>query len=243
MPSIPPASTIPDALRPLLAFHPSSTPSPAPRNILILLHGLGDNPSPFLSVARQLKLPSTVYLTIRGPARLPFDLEGFHFADDIQFSQAGVLDPDGGFDKCVKLIGGEIMAQLLVRQCGFAWRDIHLFGLGQGGMAALAAALSEAPKQQELGGVISLGGTLPEALRYQALVSQTPILLCHGSMKSAVTSTRVREVKDKFTIVQVVEWKGRTGDGMPTNQAEMTPLMRFWASRLRMPAPAGTVET
>lgn len=57
-------------------------PDGADSNLLILLHGLGDNEAPFAQLGRQLArgppgggggpLPQTATLAVRGPERLPF---------------------------------------------------------------------------------------------------------------------------------------------------------------------------
>ena len=53
---------------------PSSSEQPA--NILLLLHGLGDTPAPFLRFARAMALPQTAVLALSGPLPLPGGLDG-----------------------------------------------------------------------------------------------------------------------------------------------------------------------
>lgn len=247
-PREPTASDFPAHVQPLIAHLTPPLADQTPTNILILLHGLGDTPAPFANLATSLRLPHTACLVLRGPSPLPFDLGGWHWGDDIQFDPArpdGGMDLDTGFSKSVRLLVDDVVRGVLLPRCGYAARQIHLFGYGQGGMAALAAARSLADVQ--LGGVVSVGGPLPESatMRHaqgeQAKKSATPVLVCHGSSRSAVTSTKAREVKEAFQDVQIVEWK-KAGDGMMQDVEEMTPVMRFWARRLLSPAPLGTVE-
>lgn len=222
------------------------TPPPThpPTNILILLHGLGDTHASFTTLARQLTLPETACLTLQAPTPLPFDLGGFHWGDDIIFDQAsGTMDFDTGFTKSTHLITERIIKDALISKCGYKAREIMLFGYGQGGMAALAAATSLAA-EEELGGVISTGGPLPLSVSTisQAKV-KTPVLVLGGSSNSLVTPSAVARLKDVFETVDYKQWK-RSGDGMPANREEMLPIMQFFARRLRSRrgVPEGSVE-
>ena len=181
---------------------------------------------------------------------MPFDLEGFHWGDDIQFSESGQqpLEYDTGFTKSTKLVLEDVVQGVLVQKCGYRYRDVLLFGLGQGGMAALAvaAALGTTPAsaselQKELGGVVSLGGVVPEESTGQAL--GTPVLVVGGERETLVTRTGLERTKRIFKNVEYNKW-GRQGDGMPRDKEEMMPVMKFFARRLksRQGVPEGAVE-
>lgn len=153
------------------------------------------------------------------------------------------MDFDTGFTKSTRLIKEKIIKDVLIGQCGYRAREIMLFGYGQGGMAALAAAASLAT-QEELGGVISIGGPLP--LSVSTVMPgklKTPVLILGGSSNSLVTSSAVARLKDVFENVEYKPWK-KSGDGMPTNRDEMLPIMQFFARRLRSRrgVPEGSVE-
>lgn len=236
---------------PIAADFPSNTsldivnPPSAQRavNVLILLHGLGDVAPPFANFARQMSLPETVCLSIQAPSPLPFDLNGYHWGDDIIFDQSNDgLDVDTGFEKSHKLLGDRVIKEVLIGKCGYSPRNIVLFGFGQGGMAALEVAATLA---DELAGVISIGGPVPASVRQNTPVpkSKTPVLLLGGSSRSLLTVTAVRNTKDVFEHVQVTAWR-RPGDAMPSNRDEMLPIMAFFARRLRSRAgvPREAVE-
>jgi len=241
MPDIPTSTTFPAKLNLTITPPPPTHP---PTNILILLHGLGDTHASFDTLARQLSLPETACLTLQAATPLPFDLGGFHWGDDIIFDQAsGTMDFDTGFTKSTRLIKEEIIKEGLMGKCGYKLREIMLFGYGQGGMAALAVAASLAA-EQELGGVISIGGTLPSSV---STVSprkvKTPVLVLGGSSHSLVTSSAVARLKDVFETVEYMAWN-KSGDGMPANREEMLPIMQFFARRLRSRhgVPEGSME-
>lgn len=107
--------------------------------MLILLHGLGDGHDAFATLGRQMNLPETACVSVRGPKAL-LDLEGAHWGDDIIFdSTTGGLDADSGLKESTELLK-ILIKESLVDKCGYAHRDIAVFGFGQGGMVALSAA-------------------------------------------------------------------------------------------------------
>ena len=107
--------------------------------MLILLHGLGDGHDAFATLGRQMNLPETACVSVRGPKAL-LDLEGAHWGDDIIFdSTTGGLDADSGLKESTELLK-ILIKESLVDKCGYAPRDVVLFGFGQGGMVALSAA-------------------------------------------------------------------------------------------------------
>lgn len=102
---------------------------------------MGDTHLPFATLGTQLNLPSTACIAVKGHNPLPFESTSFHWCDDIIFdSSTQGLDPDGGFKTSTSLLVKDIIDNTLLGKCGYSYRDIVLFGLGQGGMAALNAA-------------------------------------------------------------------------------------------------------
>ena len=172
---------------------------------------------------------------------MPFDLGGFHWGDDIIFDQTtGTMDVDTGFKKSGVVIREVVIRKALIEKCGYAPRDIMLFGYGQGGMAALAAA---AKSGDELGGVVTVGGAMPLSAVVEQRKQNTPVLLLGGSSGSFVTPSAIKTTRDIFGAVEVHLWN-RVGDGMPTNREQMLPIMRFFACQLKSRAgvPDGGVE-
>ncbi|RMJ20480.1 phospholipase Carboxylesterase, partial [Aspergillus sp. HF37] len=89
----------------------------------------------FTTFARALNLPETIILTLQAPSRLPFDLPGFHWGDDLEFdSRSGDLDMDAGFAKALRFVVDEVILGALVAKCGCRLREIVVLGFGQGGM-------------------------------------------------------------------------------------------------------------
>jgi predicted esterase len=86
-----------------------------------------------------MNLPETACVSVRGPKAL-LDLEGAHWGDDIIFdSTTGGLDADSGLKESTELLR-ILIKEVLVEKCGYAPREIVIFGFGQGGMVALSTA-------------------------------------------------------------------------------------------------------
>ena len=110
-----------------------------PTNVVIYLHGLGDTNESFITLAKQMRLPETVCISVQGPKSL-LDFGSFQWGDDIIFdSSTGGLDADTGFKETTELLK-IIVNDVLVAKCGYQRRELMMFGFGQGGMAALNAA-------------------------------------------------------------------------------------------------------
>jgi predicted esterase len=217
---------------------PPSTGSPV--NILILLHGLGDTQISFAQLGKNLNLPETACISIRGPNPIPpiftgTDSPAFHWGDDVLVDEArGDIDLDAGFDTADKIFK-DVIKDVLIQKCGYTSRNILFLGFGQGGMAALHVA-SLLP--EELGGVVSIGGRLPSSSK-SGPKSKTPVLVCGGSRSGQVTKSAVERFKERFVDVEYVKWS-KSEDSMPKSREEMLPIMKFFARRLR--SRAGVLE-
>ena len=238
---LPTSSDFPSSLELAIIPPPSSTPRYT--NVLILLHGLGDTLHSFSQLGKQLNLPETTCISLQGPMPMPFDIGGFHWGNDIIFSQSSHaldMDVDAGFSKSVAIIREKVIENGLIKHCGYSPREIMLFGFGQGGMAALGAAASIA---DELAGVVTTGGPFPPSAIKDAASTSTPVLLLGGASNTIVTRQKVDETKAIFKSMEYHKFS-RSGDGMPTNRDEMLPVMRFFAHRLRSQSgvPEGSHE-
>ena len=154
------------------------------------------------------------------------------------------MDFDTGFTKAIKIIKEDVVEKVLVEKCGYKLREIMFLGYGQGGMVAIAAAATMAmATEEELGGIIDIGGTVPVSCKHNARGIMTPILVLGGSSNTLITRTAITDLKASFRDVEYHKWS-KAGDGMPKNREEMLPIMRFFARRLRSwrGVPEGSVE-
>ena len=226
-----------------LIITPPPSTSRRPVNVLILLHGLGDANGSFTNLGKQLALPETTCISLQAPTPLPFDLRGYHWGDDIIFDQSNdETELDAGFEKAGKIIGQDVIKDVLKDKCGYKPRDIFFFGYGQGAMAAMAAVLFM-NNLGEFGGIISIGGPMPKSCLNVQNASRTPICVVGGSSDTQITKSALADIKMCLEDVSYHKLE-RPGDGMPTNREQMYPVMRFLARRMRSRSgvPEGAVE-
>ena len=83
------------------------------RNLLVLLHGLGDEPEPFAKFARQMALPQTAALALRAPLPLPAGIEIGRAWFDAFEADGALIAPKSGERRRVR--GLEQIAQNCAR--------------------------------------------------------------------------------------------------------------------------------
>jgi predicted esterase len=237
---------LPSSLKPVL--HPESPNLASIANIVIFLPGLGDTATNFSSFSRALNLPSTLTLTLQAPIPIPVPDAGTHWGDDLVMdTSTGTIDADGpSFNTSTKLLAEDVINNILIKKCGFKPREIMIFGYGQGASVALATSLHPAISNLELGGIIAIGGLLPLSQpSVNQSKSRTPVILLGGSkgVLNKDGGSAVKRVKEIFTSVEIHQWK-KQSDNMPSNREEATPMMAFFARRLRsrQGVPSGAVE-
>ena len=151
-------------------------------NLLLLLHGLGDNPAVYARFAAQLRLPQTSALALPAPLPLPQGLPGRMWCES--FSEDGSLI-DGSSAKIdqrrlmdslanatrVRLLR---LLRLLVDNCGWKMERVFIFGYAQGGSAALdllAHGLGNLEDGSAYIGRVGASGTRDSACRLGGVVS------------------------------------------------------------------------
>lgn len=236
------------------------------RNLLLLLHGLGDSAAPFASLAQKMILPETSALALQAPLPLPAGLDGHmwlpSFTDDGE-----LLLPTAS---SLADIRGRLVHLLTVLE-GFGWSShrIFLFGFSQGGVVALDLALNIS--RVRLGGVVSVCGHLmslqevrppepPAAVGSGSKTSgggtrgsdagrevsrvQTPILIIAGTHDTQIPLVAARQ-----SFAELRSWMGcdaevalaeidGKGHGMISSEAEMRMVMEFLAAHLELHSAA-----
>jgi predicted esterase len=179
-------------------------PASADSNLLLLLHGLGDDHRPYHRLAGQLRLPQTATLALRAPLELPLDC-GWGWLQSLDPQTFDLLRPSPGdfrrldsLAQTRRLLLG-LLQTLQGPPYGWAPERIFLLGFSQGAVAAVDAALHS---PSALGGVVGVGDSLPgefllpepnafraALLRPEGLAQLqegTPILLLHGQHDETV---------------------------------------------------------
>ncbi|KAL9013546.1 MAG: hypothetical protein Q9173_001758 [Seirophora scorigena] len=194
------------------------------KHVVVLLHGYAGTELSLEELASYLhgEHPETSFVLLRGPKAVPTPNGGYHWADrDSEWN--------GPF-----LSSEEILTQMikssLIKECGFAPRNILLMGHGQGGMAVLAtAALWE---DVELGGAVSIGGPLPSYARSAASsMIKTPALVVGGRLGN-LNPSALDCIKNRFATVDKCIL-ANAHDTMPDTDETRKPLLEFLAHRLQ----------
>ena len=187
-----------------------SISSNANENLVVILHGFGDNPSSFSQLPKHWKLEKTSYLFLPGCDNIASDFcsstnakskpvfSWFDYFDPLTYEW---YDDDSmeSFNSCTNNIKqhlDQLIRVHLVKECGWKLEQIFLLGFSQGGTMALDYLfwLNEQQVDATLGGVIAISSQIIGARRKSVFANQknkttdkknqyciqTPVLLIHG---------------------------------------------------------------
>lgn len=194
-------------------------------NCIIMMHDLANNEASLESHAQVLrsKQPESAFILLRGLLPIEPGNSGYHWAD-----ANGTVDE--GFMNTSRVILKDLIQDGLMAKCSFHPRDIVILGLGQGGMAALAATASW--NCVEFGGVVSFGGPMPGYVQLPFDVKAKSPALIYGGARGDVTPTALQQIQENFSFTD--HHISPTGhDIVPLSDQEIKPLLEFFAHRLR----------
>ncbi|KDN36324.1 hypothetical protein K437DRAFT_241240, partial [Tilletiaria anomala UBC 951] len=181
-----------------LHFSYAKSPSDVDSNLLILLHGLGDNEKNFFDLGKHLQrtLPQTAVLSLRVPWRVPLlEAESFMWWETFTPLMEKLPNQDPtpftkSFSELIcHLVSPVAESSSDVPGCGWLASSIHLLGFGQGGTAALEGTINwtldrrkqsraGAPNLQSIGSVVTISGPLISYPTFTPSIA-TPVLLYH----------------------------------------------------------------
>ena len=214
---------------------------PPSRNLLLLLHGLGDSPAPFSQLARRMALPDTSALALRAPLPLPLGLDGFMWHPS--FDDEGELLPPARPQVLAPTRHALAALIELLERCGWPSHRIFLFGFSQGGTTAIDTMLHA---RCRLGGVVSVcGHLLPAQLPARRLTSEvrTALLVIAATRDQITPISDARRAFGELRAAMGGEQEAvlrevPRGHGMVCSAAEMRLVMEFFAERLELHATA-----
>jgi predicted esterase len=153
--------------------------------------------------------------------------------NNITNKAADVSDDDIGrptYENCTERIGVEVITNVLIQTCGFRARDIAIVGHDQGGTAALAVAA--ACWQTKFGGVVSIGGPLPNDFP-DGIESRTHVLLLGGKLGD-LNPTECARIQRAFSgTIEALKRYDPPTDGDDYNDINNAELKEFVAHQLR----------
>lgn len=220
-----------EGLKRFSAYHFAPAPSGVDSNLLILLHGLGDNDRGFFNLGQNLQrtLPQTAVLTLQAPLRVPF-LEGDHWMWYPSFDQfAELLTKPNPTETVANLT---CVLQHLVEKCGWKSSSIHIFGFGQGATLALETMVHwSRAKQSHLGSVVSVHG---EFISHPTFTTSTPVLQIYRSHRTSPhDSSRWASHRKSTTALTLHSLSGKEEDESMLKGSEWDSVMEFWSKRFR----------
>ncbi|KIS66361.1 uncharacterized protein UMAG_10204 [Mycosarcoma maydis] len=211
-------------------FNPSS--SGVDSNLLILLHGLGDNDSGFFNLGQNLQktLPQTAILTLQAPLKVPF-LEGDHWMWYPAFDQFAELLTKP--NPTVTVASVVALLDHLVGKCGWSAGSIHIFGFGQGATLALEVLISWSKSHsQPLGSIVSIHGSFISHPTISS--SSTPVLHIYRSAREIpLDSTRWSSHRKSTSALTLHRLRGNEEDESMLKGSEWDSVMSFWSKFFR----------
>ena len=190
---------------------------------IVLLHDSTGNEESLSGLAKRLQrnLPESAFVLIRGLQAVEGGNSGYLWAD---------APGEPRFIQTSTVILDQVIRDVLMSKCYFQPQNIVLLGYCEGGMAALAAAASW--QRWELGGVVSIGGPMPNYVQLPFGVrAKTPALVIGGAL-GGITAAALQLIQESFTYTYSDLRKGGY-DLIPETQEQLKPLCDFFAHRLR----------
>ncbi|TIA87144.1 hypothetical protein E3P99_03359 [Wallemia hederae] len=196
------------------------SPDGVDTNVVIYLHGLGDNMSQFIELSKKLHLPQTASLVLQGPVPVPFFDEARMWYQSFDMLGNLIQNPDPRI--ALNLLNNVIVS--LTSKCGWKHSQIHLFGFAQGASVAVEYARSSNAK---LGSVVNVLGPL---LSYATGTKkcETPVCIFTRPSRNVLDSSNFNKA-----FSEVVIYEGdKAGDEMPKDHHEWQGILKFWSQTL-----------
>jgi phospholipase/carboxylesterase len=204
---------------------PPRQPGP-PRQLVVLLHGVGADGNDLIELAPALalRLPHAAFVAPDGPEpcdMAPFGRQWFSLRDR---RPATLL---AGVRASLPVLNSFLDTEL--RDAGLGPRQLALVGFSQGTMLALYAALRRVPA---IAAVVGYSGALLGAERLPAeLVSRPPVFLVHGDADEIVPVQALHAAVQGLQAAEVpVQWAVRRGLGHGIDPATIEHAAAFLAA-------------
>lgn len=157
------------------------------KNIVVALHGYGDNAQNFASLADEIRSDNTLWLAVQGPKNSPHGFGGAQWYDLFGDPKAEV---ENSFAQLSTFL------ETVTKATNTPMKNTFLFGFSQGAYLSLYTGLR---LKQPLAGVIALSGYLAQHHRIPTLsdeMKSMPIFLAHGNQDQVVLPHMYFETKD-----------------------------------------------
>jgi predicted esterase len=224
-------------------------------NLLVLLHGAGDNHVPFDKLGQTMALPQTATLAIsaRSYQELPFGLGNTWF-QEMNYATGQALDEKNPTrQKSLQQAAVQLITvlELIIKEEGYIIPE-RVFMLGYGAGAALASqvcVLWNERGHSPLGGAVCVaGGAILRNSNTNGMAGKrkaTPLLLMVGQKDASFSPKQAEVAKQRYypecTEIHVEPNKAQ---GMIQSRNEMQKVMEFFSRRLvrlsKLPSSSST---
>ena len=160
------------------------------KNVIICLHGFGDNAANFASLANDINVDDVLWLFPQGPRNYPMGIDGAQWFPLFN-------DP-----KDERRISEDSILQILynvTEHCKLETNKVFLLGFSQGAAMAVHCGLKS---KEKLSGIISLSGFMiqPHVIKnsYSGELIETPLYVAHGNQDQVIFPATHYEMVDSL---------------------------------------------
>lgn len=160
------------------------------KNVIICLHGFGDNAANFASIANEINIDNALWLFPQGPRNYPMGVDGAQWFPLFN-------DPTEE-----RRVSEDSILQILynvTEQCKLEMNKVFLLGFSQGAAMAVHCGLKS---KEKLSGIISLSGFIlqPHVIKssYSGMPIETPLYVAHGNQDQVIFPATYYEMVDSL---------------------------------------------
>ncbi|APJ03155.1 alpha/beta hydrolase [Silvanigrella aquatica] len=160
------------------------------KNVIICMHGFGDNAANFSSLGNEIKIDDVLWLFPQGPRSYPMGEDGSQWfplfnnpTEERRVSEDSILQLLFNVTECLKL----------------EMNKIFILGFSQGAAMSLLCGLKS---KEKLAGILSLSGFLiqPHVIKntYSGEGIETPLFIAHGNQDQVIFPATYFETIDSL---------------------------------------------
>lgn len=190
------------------------------KNVIICLHGFGDNAENFASLANEVNVDDILWLFPQGPRNYPMGVDGAQWfplfsdpTDERRVSEDSILQ----------------ILHNVTEQCHLETKKVFLLGFSQGAALSVYCGLKS---REKLSGIISLSGFMlqPHVIKnlYSGGLIETPLFVAHGNQDQVIFPATYYEMLDSLKDMGVKKVRSKIYPmGHNICQEELRDIARF----------------
>nr|BFD32911.1 dienelactone hydrolase family protein [Pigmentibacter ruber] len=191
------------------------------KNIIICLHGFGDNAANFSSLANEINVQNVLWLFPQGPKNYPMGFDGAQWFPLFN-------DPTEE-----RRNSEELILQLIyeaIEVCKLDFSKVFLLGFSQGAALAIHCGLKT---KEKLAGILALSGFIFQAHAiknaYAGKVIETPMLVLHGNQDQVIFPVTYYDMLDSLKDLGVKRLRNKiySNMGHTISSEEIKDITKF----------------